>query len=279
MRYNAPRVRERAWSVGPSRFTIIFTMNFKPTAARAALTLVDPHLPALITDSDGSLEDWQVAAPALVGRAATTLRSIFRLEPPDGLIDATVLTRSLTETAITFAWLATDPDTRRREWRTGLAEERLKLHNRITRTLGNDPRYRRDVRKRFRGGVLDQKNVAREQAYRDSGVHVGGLLDRAIAADQVWRKQISALDAEPFALIYAIVYSDYSFSSHASIQGGFTLVDETSEGPRVGRSVARPGEDGPYGIALLLFLLMLVVSAKTLGWPAEADVYAVLQTA
>jgi hypothetical protein len=69
----------------------------------------------------------------LVARATASLRSIFRLEPPEGIAAAESLTRSLAELVITFAWVAADPAKRIGPYESDLFRERLRVHQRIER--------------------------------------------------------------------------------------------------------------------------------------------------
>jgi hypothetical protein len=75
--------------------------------ASAVLELVRRYVPATI-EFEGEINDndWRLVAPGLVGGAASIVESIFRLSPPRQVPSAEILTRSLMDYVITFAWLA-----------------------------------------------------------------------------------------------------------------------------------------------------------------------------
>ncbi len=110
---HGPRESDRLASVasGGCTFTAVdFDDEIK--RARAVLELVRRYVPATL-NFEGQItdNDWSLVAPGLVGGAASIVESIFRLPPPRQAPSAEILTRSLIDYVITFAWLAV-PDKR-----------------------------------------------------------------------------------------------------------------------------------------------------------------------
>jgi hypothetical protein len=98
-------------SAGPA---INLTVSFddETTRAHAVLNLAKQYLPVAV-EFDGPLtdNDWRLVGPGLVGGATSMPESIFQLPPPHHTPSAEILTRSLSDYVITFAWLAV-PDVR-----------------------------------------------------------------------------------------------------------------------------------------------------------------------
>jgi hypothetical protein len=95
------------------------------------------------------------------------------------------------------------------------------------------------------------------------------LLELAIQADDRWFDEVKAVECTPFAHIYGIGYSDYSFVSHASP----TAISRVVSGAGTLKVGEPAGETTAYRISLSVFAVMLVIASHTLGWPPEADVY------
>lgn len=254
------------------------SLDYRPDVAARASALLDEHLPILVAGSSGAFSDWNVAGPMFLARARSTLRSIFEHSPPDGIGAAEELTRSLVDQMITFAWMAASPSDRTNAWVSDLHRERLKMHNRIDGLRGR-PSHSGYFRSKFPDGLLTPAALAIAEDHRDHGPSYPNLLDRAILADAHWAPLIPAVREEPFAAFYAIVYSGYSFASHPSVQGGLRFTQVHPGRIRVGELKVDPEDQGPWGLALVFFLLTLIVASKTLGWPDEGKAYAVLRDA
>src|SRR5437879_4384064 len=69
------------------------------------LDAVRQNLPRPVSSS-GEFEDWNVVGPALIAIAADLFEVVMGATPPRGRVRAEVLARTLTEYAITFAWLS-----------------------------------------------------------------------------------------------------------------------------------------------------------------------------
>jgi hypothetical protein len=82
--------------------------------------------------------------------------------------------------------------------------------------------------------------------------------------------------AAPFAVQYGIVFGGYSFTSHSSVQVGFSFKAFEGEELVAGALAVDPEDRGPYGIALMVYLLGLLVPGKALGWPDSERMYTVL---
>lgn len=253
-------------------------MDYKPDVAARAAALLDEHLPVLVTGTSGAFSDWSIAAPMFLARARSALRSVFEHSPPESIGAAEDLTRSLVDLMVTFAWMAASPSDRAAAWVSDLHRQRLKMHNGID-GLRKRPSHADYFRSKFPDGLLSAEalSIARDQ--KDHGPPYPSLLDRAIQADVHWAPLIPAVRQEPFAAAYAIVYSQYSFFSHPSVQGGLRFTRPHPGGVLVGELNVDPGDEGPWGLALVFFLLTLVVASKTLGWPDERKAYAVFADA
>lgn len=260
-------------SYGP---LLVCAIDYKPEVAELALALVEAHLPVEVRDLPRQFEDWEVACPVFLGRATATLRAIFLLEPPEGYLDAKDLTRSLAESIITFAWLAADPAAHMEEWVTELYQQRLKLHNLIVQEIGMRSAYKELMRERFPCGLIPFADLPATRTRAAKKVQSGSLVLKAFEADDYWVGTINVLESNPFALLYASVYGQYSMTAHSSVHMGFDLVKEERDRLLVGKISIPPEDRGPYGIALVWYLVALVVAAKTLGWPDEGEVYAVI---
>jgi hypothetical protein len=224
--------------------------------------------------SDGRLDDWAVIAPGLIGLVRTSLRSVFRLSPEEGgLHDAKVLMRTLIESCITFAWLAGDPEPRVAEWYAEFEHERLKLHNKITTTLGTRTGYREFIAREFPEGIVDSQGlaIATARAARPAT----GLLERAVAADTRWGAEVPELDEFPFAGFWTIFFGGYSFSSHTSPLAVSDMVLGVPPLFTVGHPKVPERAEQPYFVALRTSLLTLLVAERVLGYPDSASLRAV----
>jgi hypothetical protein len=247
----------------------------------ALIALTDRYLPTLI-ETDGSYSDWNVAAPAFVSLSMNTLESIFQLPPPRHRVAAEAVTRSLADYAITFAWLAapTDDVARakrmlqfdRAEW-----ADRREADKRYTDWLPQRELYRDLIeRGRMPAALLGDEARAHLAAIDAAGGPKGmpNLLDRAVAADEVWTKEIPALAEQPLANVYAALYASLSATAHASASAIDRFI--VGEPPRLMVGYAEPiaNAQGPYDIACSLATVVLLISSLRLGWPPLEDVYA-----
>ena len=253
-------------------------MDHKPEVARRAIALVEERLPITVDCSDGSFADWRVAGPALVTSATATLRSIFSLEPwPTNVAAVNHLTRVLTEQVVTFAWLADDPTGRLPVWAAELGLRRTKLHNRIE-SLRAEASYRAVIDAEFPEGLLTEGRLTQYAELAEAAGPLPDLFVRCKQADSAWRASFDGLDSHPLAHVYNVVYSHLSAGMHAGVQSTFPYVqhDAGTTHTTIGGPFHSEGEEGTWGLATIIYCLMLLVSSEALGWPEASDVHAVI---
>jgi hypothetical protein len=75
-----------------------------------------------------------------------------------------------------------------------------------------------------------------------------------------------------------VLFRSHSGVVHATFRGLNAVVEDLS--PTRRRVLARPPLEGrgAYGMATIVHGLGLLVAAKTLGWPSEAEVHQVFET-
>lgn len=103
-----------------------------------------------------------------------------------------------------------------------------------------------------------------------------GTLDMAFDADKRWMAEVPEVAHNPFALIYFALFTGPSFMTHPSVSSVARMVVGTP--PDLIAGVPEPlGEsEMPYGQSFLTLVNMLLVAARSLGWPDEAAIRAVL---
>jgi hypothetical protein len=252
------------------------------------LEIVRSELPRPVTSS-GHFEDWGVAAPALVATGALLFDAIMAATPPRGRVQAEVLARSLTEYTIAFAWVAgADPDERQRRMRALVRNdfnERAKADRKLVDHLRRRKPYAEffDPNTTRPGGplprtLLDVTSRARLEALKDdeSIPPLPNAFDMAFAADARWMPEIDLVAQNPFAVIYLVLFTGPSFIAHPSITAMTVLCTGQPPNLVVGAPQGLGGSDMPYGPSLSTFVNMLLVASRTLGWPDEAGVRAVL---
>ncbi|MDX6648275.1 MAG: hypothetical protein QOJ97_226 [Solirubrobacteraceae bacterium] len=247
----------------------------------ALLGLAERYLPTVV-ESDGSFADWNVVAPAFVALCTRTLEAAFQLPPPRHRVSAEIITRSLVDYAITFAWLAAPEDDETRSDRLRRFERdewlsRERADKRYTTHLPKRAELYRDLiaAGKMPSGLLSDASRAHLETLKsqDGPKGMPPLIDRAIEADTVWTTEIPSLRTQPLANVYASLYASLSFATHASA----TVVDRLVVGdpPQLLVGFAEPLGDsqGPYGIACSLTAIVLIIASLRLGWPPLEDVY------
>ena len=86
----------------------IAALDLAAVRSDRVLALLARYLPQA-KHGTGAHDDWLVAGPALIARAARALQAIRTLRPGLFNLDAGVLLRSMFEYIVTFAWFAADP--------------------------------------------------------------------------------------------------------------------------------------------------------------------------
>jgi hypothetical protein len=236
--------------------------------ADALAALVEARLP-MEADVVGLHQAWPLVGPALLSHATSTLRSIVLLGPAGAHTDASRLLRSLYDHVVTFAWLAADSSAERLAlWRLEDLAQRLKA-----------------VREMAEAGEPILDDAARDEMQREvdaaTRTTTPDLAAKALAADRYWAPQVEALDETglgTFRGLYTVLFRSHSGLVHATFRGLNTVVEDLS--PTRRRVLARPPLDGrgAYGMATIVHGLGLLVAAKAVGWPSEADVHNVFDT-
>lgn len=236
--------------------------------ADALAALVEMRLP-MDADVVGVHQAWPLVGPALLSHATSTLRSIVLLGPAGAHTDASRLLRSLYDHVVTFAWLAADPSAERLAlWRLEDLAQRLKA-----------------VREMAEAGEPILDDAARDEMQREvdaaTKATTPDLAAKALAADRYWAPQVEALDGTKlgsFRGMYTVLFRSHSGLVHATFRGLNTVVEDLS--PTRGRVLVRPPLDGrgAYGMATIVHGLGLLIAAKAVGWPSEADVHNVFDT-
>jgi len=224
-------------------------------------SLVHPHLP--ITIPTPSLkESWAMLGPALVARMTGTLEAIIQLRPLRRAADEIILTRSLFDHTVTFAWLAGDSghDRLHRFARTD-AVERLKIDNHC-RTLGVEalnPEMR-DWFETNKAGLDDD---------------MPPIDQRARQADRDWMGNLPGLgEGSPlncFEGLYAMLYRHHSGYEHPSALGMLSVAEDLpSDETRI--SLEETADPDALGLTCALYSYGLYIAGQTIGWPDAADV-------
>jgi len=259
--------------------------------AQTVLELVRRYLPVSVK-AEGPLaeyNDWTVVAPGLIGAAASILDSIVLLPPPGHTLSAEILTRSLSDYVITFAWLAAEPDN---------AEQRAERLNRFEaeeyeKREQTDQKYTEEFRRRSKrrkrlfahynrlikagkmpAGLIDEPTRNRMTARRKvvGDTEMPSLLDRAFQADEYWTEHSEAVRCNPFAHQWGVIFSWHSFVAHPTATALSRVVSPQPDDLSVGVQTASSIGSTPYGRATALLGLMLHVASHSLGWPSEAEI-------
>lgn len=283
-------------------------MSFEDQTSRACAVvgLARQYLPATVEFSGQITDnDWRLAGPGLVGGAASIVESVFRLPPPSQTPSAEILTRSLADYVITFAWLAV-PDAR---------QDRL---NRFEETFYNEtegldamyttefqgktqtkPRHSKPGRqpsdrqklmahytKLIKAGTMpaglltdEMRSWIEERRAIIDAKPMPVLLDRAFQADEYWVNHSDAVAGNPFANQWVLVFSRYSAVAHATATAASRMAFANEGVLHVGEATEESITSTPYGLATALLGLMLHVAEKSLGWPSEEELDAAFAVA
>jgi hypothetical protein len=219
------------------------------------LTVYRAHAPSLIEGVGvGHPEDWRVLGPVLLARAAYALDTLRVLATRD--VDAAVVTRTLYETVLTFAWIAINPQPHAFRWLRTDREERLTAMLELKEFgIPVDPAV---VRKYEIDVTIAKKPMPK--------VYV-----MAREADAHWMRAIPEFTSEThkyeFRGGYTAIYRAASGAVHARQTWLNSFVQNAKRGGlRITDPV--PGQKpGMVTIAPYCFGGGLLVSAVRLGWP------------
>lgn len=228
-----------------------------------------------------TLDNWQVAAPAMLFSAANCLLSIRLLATvaaPRREQDALVLLRRLYEHVVDFAWISIAPDKNAKQW------------------VGDDYHYRLKIDDEFKKlgqpGLTPENRTKYEQYLKTHG-RMPDVASRADAADKHWSQHIKdhgVFPSTPAAAgqtiasvqggkwslrtLYAIIYRAASAAAHPTPMSLWSYV-----GPggapgtfMVGMDPTDLSDRFAYTHAPLIYSTMLLVSEHVLGMPTRADV-------
>ena len=215
--------------------------------------LTDTFLPRTVA-STGAHEDWPLTGWAMISRACGTLDSVMALIDERRATDAGVLTRSLFEQAVTFAWIAIQPTENALAWVRWDRSERKKAHN--------------DLLQRGGPALLEPQTLKDFDTLIASGPVMPNLAQRAEEADTHWTAQIAAVrnPSTSFRGMYSVVYRTDSQATHAAVTSIEPVVAPAGPGRFEVLAVEQdPGEHTPFTRAPMLYALMLLVAEPTLG--------------
>jgi hypothetical protein len=251
----------------------------------AMLALTRTFLPAQVR-SQGSFDDWSVVAPGLLWICADLVEAIYSSPPPRGRIRAEVLSRSLCEYVITFAWIAAAENEVARAGRLKQFEkdefaERIKAENKIARQIAGQSLYAHVFdSERFPRTLLEERIHERAEALisDESIKRLPDTLQMATVADRRWMPEIELVHRNPFALFYFMMFTTSSFTSHPSVTSIAKVVTGNPPDLVVGIPESLGTSAGPYGHALAIFGSALLVLNRSWGFPAEEQILGALNT-
>lgn len=253
--------------------------------------MVEQYLPVAV-EFEGPLaefNDWRIVAPGLIGDAASILDSIVHLPPPRHTLSAEILTRSMVDYVITFAWLAAAPEN---------AEQRTERLNQFEadeydERERSDQKYTTEFRRKSKRQkalfdhyvelievgrmpselLCDQMRERIKTRREVVGVKTTPpLLNRAFDADEYWIDHSEAVRNNPFAHQWGLIFSWYSSVSHPSVTAVARVASSEPGVVTVGKPTSSSIESAPYGRATVLFGLMLHVASRSLGWPSDQEI-------
>jgi hypothetical protein len=168
--------------------------------------------------------------------------------------DAGVLVRSLFEQAVTFGWIAINPNDNAPAWVRWDRTERKKAHNDLLQHGGPT--------------LLDRQTIVDFDAVIAAGPVMPNLAQRAEQADTHWGAQIAAVrnPSTSFRGMYSVVYRTDSQATHAAVTSIEPVVAPAGAGQFEVLPVEQdPGEHSPFTRAPMLYGLMLLVGEPALG--------------
>lgn len=248
--------------------------------SRAVLALAKQHLPVAVEFDQPEItdNDWRLVAPGLIGGAASMLESIFRLSPPRNALSVEALTRSLADYLITFAWIAV-PNSRAQSLDRFEFDEYAKQESADKKYRKVFPERSKRYKKLIKAGkmpseLLDdgkRKWIARRRKVIGS-TEMPPLLDRAFLADEYWMDHNEAVEHQPLAHVYVMVFVRHSAVAHASPTAVARVASSRGGVLSVGEPTADSIKSAPYSLATVLFGLMLHIASDALGWPSKAEI-------
>jgi hypothetical protein len=179
------------------------------------------------------------------------------LVPEQRAGDAAVLTRTLLEEVVTFAWIAIDPATNGEAWVRWDRRQRIKADN--------------DMRDMGAPALLEPEVRAAFKAIIANGPTMPDLPQRTVQADRYWSRHIEAIKDDPgaertFRGMYRYLYRSDSQHTHAAVASLEPLIISTARRGELDVIPVEtdPGCFNPFTRAPMLYALCLVVAEPTL---------------
>jgi Family of unknown function (DUF5677) len=231
-------------------------------ACRRLIELAEAALPVV---GPADHPDSRVYGAALIARVVGTIQAMLTLAPLGRDADLNILARSAFEHAVTFAWIAADPEHRFVRWQKEDATRRLEAH--------------RDFR-RFGEPLLEP--VVEAELQRQTDVQYRGhpvkrppnMPHRAEQADKYWGRRLQLPEPPHLASfrgVYTTIYRRGSSRTHASILGlndvmtgaggQYVVALESSVRPQPSLRMA------PFVLGLAMY-----VASDAIGWPSRAAI-------
>ena len=226
------------------------------TAYDEALQLISERLPQRVYPST---KIWRVTATAWVARMAGTLGTMRLLIQSGHRSDAMTLLRSLWEHVVTFCWYMIDPERR--------------LSPLTDHSLAGQRTVHEEVAE-YGVTVLSADELARTQGKK----RLPTLIPLAAEVDEYWGPRIKGFRVQPatgsrdlltLSGLYIGLYRIASRSAHPSIEGLGGCIDFRGRLPSV--RLEDDGDSYPFGMALPVFALALLVSHRVMGWPPDEN--------
>lgn len=229
------------------------------SAADALQQLVADALPSTGCVTDPT-QWWSVAGPALVARAAQTLRSLMLLYEARCDLDGATLARTQLEQLLTFAYIAHAPDDRLLPYESAdLKQSELIVAG--VRGLGHT--------------ISDVDGWDSEQLGPRPAPLRLPVVELADHADREWVEvgHTFFFNAErPFRLLYELVYRAASRAVHGKAYATGAFIDIDSGPAVVVRASERPTGVIGYEWGVWSFAMMLLISGRSQGWPPKGAV-------
>lgn len=204
-----------------------------------------------------SPSNWQRVAWGLLGRSRYTLETILGM--PDRFVDKAVLTRTLFEHAVAFAWIAIEPAVNLTRWSAWTHGHQHRMFNHLVEVGAFVPNAD-EIR----------SSLQRDQVALGEAPPAPDLVSQARDADKHWGNQLA--DAPEFLRSYANLFRHYSIYVHPNGGGLMPFI------PEPGADISTVGDPNlervgdPAVDAVGVFAFQLMISAKAMGWPQEHEV-------
>ena len=89
--------------------------------------------------------------------------------------------------------------------------------------------------------------------------------------------RIPLINRSPLALLYFLMFTGLSFTTHASVTAVTKIVSGDPPHLTIGYPELLGEGDGPYGLAVIALMDALLISSEVWGWPGTAAVEHVLE--